>query len=393
MNNFKRNKKTKPEIQTISTNFQGCYYNAVQTRPNHYQITAATTICKFGENCKNDNCKYYHAPTKIETELVTFLESDNEKHEITRVQPIDLTKKEKICMFWVVGTCKYGADCQYQHPPKKPNLTDILEHCYSTTKNALNIEDYICYTTPDLRLPELPLNGMCRMMPDKELAIYFIPFYKPIDGIVYYKKIRLFRYNKKKEEFKLVFSYTKQGFHITSAAASNGYLVCSRLPYDIAVFKMMEEAKKLKKQNENLQEKIRLKDERLTKQISQLKTKNRYLSNNFNRKPVSSLRANANFNMVVKHKKLELLEFSIRDKFRSADPVDLFVYDPVIKTHIQVLEYHKPADYVDLNGKILHLWDKKTGRLHTFSVKMGTNQVSNYDFDEPLKPEKLCDEF
>jgi len=306
--------------------------------------------------------------------------------------PPNLTKK---CVFWVtLGKCKHGSNCPYQHPPRKPNLKEILKHMSSVLKEP-NIENGISYTVPPYPgLPDLPTNGICRIMQCEELVIYFIPFYRPIDGVVYFKKIRLFRFNQKMKEFKLVFSYTKQGFHITSAAASSGYLVCSRLPYDVAVLKLMEESNRLKKQSE----KMRRKNEKDTQQIAKLKSKNGYLSNKLNRKPISVLREEARsnrkgFQVEFKSQKLERLGNTIKDNFRNADPVDLFVFDPVIKCHIQVLEYHKPADYVDLNGKTLHLWDKNTGLYHSFFIKMGTNQVSNYDLDEPLKPDKLCAQF
>jgi len=135
-------------------------------------------------------------------------------------------------------------------------------------------------------------------------------------------------------------------------------------------------------------------------QIAQLKYKNRNISDKLKRKSVSLQREEARFTMkknttitVKKSQKSEWRQNKIKDNFRARDPVDLFVFDPVIKVHVQVLEYHKPADYVDLNGRNLYLWDKMTGLYHSFYIKMGTYQVSNYDVDEPLKPDRLCDHF
>jgi hypothetical protein len=183
--------------------------------------------------------------------------------------------------------------------------------------------------------------------------------------------------------YKLVFSYTKQGFHITTAAASNGYLVCSRLPFDPDVLQFMEEAKKQKRQNAQ-------KDERQKKEIADLKAQNRHLSDKARRIPVSELRVNV---QVEQSNLLETLQNRIYSNIRLADPVDLFVYDPLIKAHVQVLEYHKPADHVSLDGRTLHLWDKKTGLNHTFSIAMKTENVTNYNLDVPLQPTKLCNEF
>jgi hypothetical protein len=288
----------------------------------------------------------------------------------------------KDCVFWLAGSCKNGENCPFQHPPKKPILKNILKY-QTSTKEKPNVEVGISYTTPTLPgLPVLPQNGKCRILKDN-LVIYFIPFFKPIDGNVYFKKIRLFRFNIKKGEYKLVFSYTKQGFHITTAAASNGYLVCSRLPFHPDVLQFMEEAKKQKRQNAQ-------KDERQKKEIADLKAQNRHLSDKARRIPVSELRVNV---QVEQSNLLETLQNRIYSNIRLADPVDLFVYDPLIKAHVQVLEYHKPADHVSLDGRTLHLWDKKTGLNHTFSIAMKTENVTNYNLDVPLQPTKLCNEF
>jgi len=268
-------------------------------------------------------------------------------------QPGPIVKKE-ICQHFLQGICKYGNNCKKQHP-KKPELGDILTYV-SSTRQRVDEEDGISLSEPNLPgLPALPPNGKCRIM--GPLVIYFIPFYKPYNGIIYYKKIRLYRYNKTKQTFKLVFSYTKQGFHITTAAASSGYLVCSRLPFDPAVLQFMELAQKLKRENAQMKQR----DERQKKEIADLK--------------------------------LETLQNRIFSNIRMADPVDLFVYDPLIKAHVQVLEYHKPADHVSLEGRTLHLWDKKTGLNHTFYIEMKTENVTNYNLDVPLQPPKLCNVF
>jgi hypothetical protein len=299
------------------------------------------------------------------------------------------TKRDKPCFYWTTeGYCKNGNNCLFKHPLKKLELEDILKYEKSPLQNP-NQNDGIFTKRPDLPgLPDLPPNGKCRVTSDQGLIIYFIPFYKPIDGIVYYKKIRLYRLNKSKGIYKLVFSYTKLGFHITTAAASNGYLVCSRLPYDEAVLKLMEEAKKLKNQNTQWQ----LKDEKHMKEIEKLKKKNRYLSDKVKRKPVSELRVNVGIR-VEQDLRLEILNKRVLDNIRLADPVDLFVYDPLIKAHVHVLEYHKPADHVSLKGRTLQLWDKQTGKNHTFFIVMKTDNVIKFNLDDPLQPKKLCDVF
>jgi len=280
----------------------------------------------------------------------------------------------------------------YEHPPKIPNLEEILKYKESKSLSP-NVEEGIYFVAPtDPGLPALPPNGKCRVMHNNELIIYFIPFYKPIDGIVYFKKIRLYRFNKNKREYKLVFNYNKQGFHITSAAASNGYLVCSRLPYEVAVLKMMEEANRLKKQNQKLQEGMKKKDAIHARQMARLREKNRDLSDKLKRKPVSTLRVETQIRIQTTNR-LETLNMTIRDNFRSADPVDLFVYDSALKFHVHVLEYHKPADFVDLHGKTLSLWDMKSGLYHIFYLKLETYHVSKYQLDEPIKPKQLCDKF
>jgi len=296
-------------------------------------------------------------------------------------------------MYWSVGKCKKGETCEYQHPPKKPILEDILDH-KSSIKATPDENEGIKFTTPE-GLPSLPPNGKCRVMEGGDLVIYFIPFFKPIDNITYYKKIRLFRYNKNKKEYKLVFSYTRKDFHITTATASNGYLVCSRLPYDQSVLKMMAEAKRLRNKNEKLEKKLKQNDEKFCKQIAELKNKNRYLSDEVTRsnselrmeREQSKARDVANNNNVAR------LESIIRDNIRARDPVDIFVFDPTIKCHVHVLEYHKPADHVDLKGRTLALYDKKSGLTHTFEITMQTKNAKGFNLDEPLQPKQLCPDF
>jgi len=337
--------------------------------------------CKFFQlegGCKNLNCTFYHPNKK----------SSIEKKEI-------VIKKDKPCAFWAIGECQKGDKCAFNHPPRSPELKDILKYKSSEKKVPTNIESCMVSVSPKLRcgLPELPPNGKCRVMEQDGLVIYFIPFFKSIDGIVYFKKIRLFRYNHTKQEYKLVFSYTKQNFHITTASASNGYLVCSRLPYDPNVLKMMEEAKRLKKQTERLQQKLSQKDERMTNQIAKLKAKNRFLSDKIKDRPkVSELRVRVNV-QVTASSKMQSLETKIFDNIRSQDPIDLFVFDPELKAHVHVLEYHKPADHVDLEGRTLRLWDKKSGFNHIFDIKLLTKDVATLDFDDPLQPKQLCEIF
>lgn len=278
---------------------------------------------------------------------------------------------------------------------KKPNLSDILEYQYSDYITP-NVEDGISYTRPDYPgLPQLPQNGKCRIMNDSDLIIYFIPFFKPIDGVVYFKKIRLFRFNRNKKQYVLVFNYNKQGFHITSAAASNGYLVCSRLPYDAAILRIMEEAKRLKKSEEKLQHVMKKKDENHARRMAQLRQKNRDLSDEIRRRPVSVLRVEAKIRVQTKrNNRLESLIVQEMVNIRNADPVDLFVYDSELRAHVHVLEYHKPADHVDLQGKTLYLLENKTtGKYHSFKINLLTENVSKFQLDDPIQPKQLCDVF
>jgi hypothetical protein len=380
----------------------------ISIKNNYYPQTIS---CKFGENCNREDCRFSHAPTSNfpRTNIsCKFGESCNREdcrfsHAATRNFPrtnktpyIKEAQKEAIkpqntkeCAWWAIGQCTKGEACKFVHPPKKPVLTDILK--YSESKFiTTHVKDGMIDRVPIFPgLPALPPNGKCRIMDDQNLIIYFIPFFKPIGGVVYYKKIRLYRFNKKKGEYKLVFNYTKQAFHITSAAASNGYLVCSRLPYDAAVLNIMEEAKKLKKKNEYFKKK----DEMHAKQMAQLRAKNRDLSDKY-RKPLSTLRVETKIRIDTRNNnRLENLSLVAMDNFRSADPVDLFVFDSELKVHVHVLEYHKPADFVDLRGKEMCLWDKKTGMYHTFILQLQTQNVSKYQFDEPIQPKQLCDVF
>jgi hypothetical protein len=281
-----------------------------------------------------------------------------------------------VCAWYLTGNCKKGDNCPFQHPPPTPELKDILEYQASSSVKP-NVEDGMYYRTlnPNLPgLPELPPNGKCRIMNDQSLVIYFIPFFKPIDGIVYFKKIRLFRFNKQKNEYKLVYSYTKQGFHITTAAASNGYLVCSRLPYDQAVLQLMAEAKILKKRDEIQKKQI----DKLKNQNQNLQKKGARITGEYRRQTLTSV---------------TWLERTIMDNFRIADPIDLFVFNPKDKVFQHVLEYHKPADHVDLKGRTLGLWDKKTNKYHTFHIQILTEDVKKYDLKKPVEPERLCDVF
>jgi len=319
----------------------------------------------------------------------------HQKNSYKNTPQLPVVKKQEPCIYWLGGKCKFGENCTYLHPPRVPSLGEILKYKESKSLTP-NVEEGISYSAPTVPgLPVLPPNGKCRVCNDKELIIYFIPFYKPIDGVVYFKKIRLYRFNKNKGEYKLVFNYNKQGFHITTAAASNGYLVLSRLPYDAAVLKMMEEAKRIKSQNEKLQQVIKKKDEIHARQMANLRAKNRDLSDKFMRKPVSTLRVDTQirFQNVNNNYYFNSLNRTIIDNFRTADPVDVFVYDSVLRIHVHVLEYHKPADFVDLHGKTLSLWDKKSGQYHIFYLKLETNRVSNFQLDDPILPKQLCDVF
>jgi len=269
-------------------------------------------------------------------------------------------------------------------------LEEILEH-KSSIKSTPHLADGVAMVAPNLPgLPPLPPNGKCRVM--EGFVIYFIPFFKPIDGVSYYKRILLFRLNSAKKTYKLVFSYTRKDFHITSASASNGYLVCSRLPYDANVLKIMEEAKKLK-------QKLWEKDENMRKQLTKLKSKNRYLSDRVAKAKQSALprpySAIAPFstNGTFSTNKLARLELKVHDSIRSRDPVDLFAFDPERKTLVHVLEYHKPADHVNLQKRTLELWDKNSNTIHIFGITLLTKDVARFDFDDPLQPKKLCEEF
>jgi len=348
-----------------------------------------SNLCKFGARCNRENCWYSHEATILPRTPYVY-----EAKKVERKQtPLPGSINEP-CAYWAIGKCKNGENCPYMHPPKKPNLSDVLEHQNSDYITP-NDEDGISYTTPPYPgLPQLPQNGKCRIMHDSDLIIYFIPFFKPIDNVVYFKKIRLYRFNKKKGQYVLVFNYNKQGFHITSAAASNGYLVCSRLPYDAAILRIMEEAKRLKNSQEKLHNVIKKKDENHARQMAQLRQKNRDLSEKIKRRPVSTLRVEAQIRFERKsNNRLEWLFDMERDYIRNADPVDLFVYDSKLGAHVHVLEYHKPSDHVDLQGKNLFLWDKKTGLYHYFKINLLTQNVSKFQLDEPIQPKQLCDVF
>jgi FtsZ-binding cell division protein ZapB len=266
------------------------------------------------------------------------------------------------------------------------------------------MNDGIYTTTPPFAgLPPLVENGKCRVMGN--YVIYFIPFYIPFDGEYLYKKIRLFRFNPSKQVFKLVFSYRYEGFHITTAAATNGYLVCSRLPYDAEVLKLMTTAKKLAKENQF----IKQSRSKLQKEVSSLKKKNRSLtvSNLAQRTQISNQNEhirNLNTQIASNRNKRERpnrndsgyvasLQNRVLKNIRDRDPVDIFVYHPEQKVMVHVLEYHKPADHVHLDGNILTLYDKPSGRSHIFELTMKTSTVSDYDLSEPLRPSSLCDAF
>jgi len=370
--------------------------------------------CRFGERCDNkNNCKFLHP---------TIPRTPNYNNKKPQTNHIASSKKDTVCVWYMDGQCRNGDNCDYQHPLKTPELKEILEYQKSSTFRP-NVEDGMYYRTPNLPgLPELPQNGKCRIMNDKSLVIYFIPFFKPIEGIVYFRKVRLYRLNKQKNQYKLVFNYTKQNFHITTAAASNGYLVCSRLPYDSNVLKLMEEANKLqeqaviqkdkiaqlKNQNQNLQKK----DEFQKNQIAQLKNQNQNLKKKGQaQKKQNDQLKNQNWDLQKKGERITVatsqtitygrplmnLNRNIRDNFRTADPIDLFVYDPYhdkdASSFKHVLEYHKPADHVDLNGRTLGLWDQKTREYHTFHIQILTEDVNKYNLDKPVVPEKLCEVF
>jgi len=129
----------------------------------------------------------------------------------------------------------------------------------------------------------------------------------------------------------------------------NGTVRGESVPLDPAVLRMMkEEAKRLKKQNDSLREGIKKKDEIHARQMANLRAKNKDLSD---RRPVSSLRVEAQIRIQNTYISPTYQNFSLNTR----DPVDLFVFDQDLKAHVHVLEYHKPADFVDLRGKTLSL--------------------------------------
>ena len=152
-----------------------------------------------------------------------------------------------------------------------------------------------------------------------------------------------------------------------------------------------------RKKTEKLQQVIKQKDERLNKQIADLKAKNRFLSDKINAPKISHQRSNvraiSRVTTSTSSFRIQRLETSIFENIRTRDPVDLFVFDPELKVHVHVLEYHKPADHVDLKGKTLKLWDKKSALSHTFDIKLNTKDVATLDFDDPLQPKQLCEQF
>jgi len=353
---------------------------------NNYINNPQPVPCKFGVGCTRKDCRFFHG---YATDYPRAQNPVLIRAKVQRKQTYQHPKKNETYE-------TRNANYQYMHQPKKPELSDILKYNRSFFEKP-NVEEGMHNYAPSAPgLPALPRYGKCRIMNDNEHIIYFIPFYQPINDTVYFKKIRLYRFNKNKGEYKLVFNYNKQGFHITSAAASNGYLVCSRLPYNAAVLKMMEEANRLKKQNDKMLQEIKQKDEVHARQIAKLRAKNRDLSSK-NKKPGSSLRVEAFSSTQIRiettNNRLGQLQYTIMDNWRTSDPVDLFVYDTEKKCHVPVLEYHKPADHVDLKGRTLSLWDKKTGLSHSFFITLKTNGVSKYLLDEPIQPKQLCDVF
>eukprot|EP01103_Thecamoeba_quadrilineata_P010725 TRINITY_DN2396_c0_g1_i3.p1 TRINITY_DN2396_c0_g1~~TRINITY_DN2396_c0_g1_i3.p1 ORF type:complete len:318 (-),score=65.12 TRINITY_DN2396_c0_g1_i3:606-1559(-) len=243
-----------------------------QRHSSHTQLKLETNhsiqnpvICKYfakGE-CTRINCQSSHSKLKVDdkTEVTTQKVTDTTKPLPFQkpaapdegLKPVD-KKKDKICMFWLSnGYCKLQNSCLYQHPPpkpQKPTLGDILIH-QSSTRQYPNKS----YTLPltSAGLHPLPTNGKREVTANAGYVIDFIPYFKPISGIIYYKSLLLFRFIEKKNTYKLIFKYSKKDFHFTTASASNGYFVCSRLPYEPDVLRMMEENRKLRDQKEKLQ--------------------------------------------------------------------------------------------------------------------------------------------
>eukprot|EP01133_Synstelium_polycarpum_P010574 gene10574-12301_t len=245
----------------------------------------------------------------------------------------------------------------YKSDRESPTLKEVLSH-KSSLRGAPNLDEGIVIIAPHLPgLPPIPQNGKCRLMPCG-LVIYFIPFFRPIDGVVYFKKIILFRFNRKQDKYVPTIKYSKKDFHITSAAASNGFLVLSRLPYDLDTLVLLENYKKVSK----------AKDE-VDSEIQQLK-------------------------MMVQTLKIQNEERRMQNERKvEEDPVDILIYDPELMQHVHVLEYHKPADHVNISGKTVELYDKETKMIHTFDIVLQTKDMSKFDFSDPLKPKQLCPQF
>lgn len=386
---------------------------------------------------KGENCPFLHSTTESTSSLQQKLESLDLHGDSSK-------SKKTLCAAWAYGTCQFGARCRHIHPIRKPLFKEVLEHKMSTSEIP-DMNDGIMHTKPDLPgLPDLPTNGKCRIMGD--YVIYFLPFWKDFEGKYFFKKIQLFRLNKQKGMYKLVFSYRKENFHITTAAASNGYLVCSRIPYDASVLQIMREAKALAKRNEILQKKESHLQSKVVQQIEKNKSlynANKNLSSSMkkqkkridnlestqvnlqeklsrrsshnkpttgpsvNKRSKSSFKQEGerktkyksttiNLNVTVnitQKTRLTNLQKNVFANFRDLDPIDIFVYHPIEKTMVHVLEYHKPADHVHLEKNMVTLYDMPSQQSHVFCIEMSSSNISAYDFVEPLRPSTLCDYF
>lgn len=323
-------------------------------------------------------------------------------------------KNSRPCANWAYGKCTFGDKCRFEHPIRRPDLAEVLEYqeSHSTPPDTM---DGIQFQTPDLPgLPNLVANGMCRVMGD--YVIYFIPFYIPFEGKYFYKKLVLFRLNKRENRYKQVFSHRMENFHFTTAAATNGFFVCSRLPYDANVLKLMCQAKKLDKEKKKVQQAQARSQEKITR----LQTRNETLQNRVDQQSTQLSRAYANNRQqqqyftnkisqvrsqntsLQRHNqslrrdntaKRQQLQSAIFANFRRMDPVDVFVFHPKQKTMAHVVEYHKPADHVHLQKNILTLYDEPSGRSHSFKIVLHSGSIASYDVTEPLRPSALCSEF
>jgi len=197
--------------------------------------------------------------------------------------------------------------------------------------------------------------------------IYFVPYNVGLKK-QYFEQIIVYRWSPHNSRYEYCFQYSRPGFHITCASSSSEYLALSRLPYSESELMMEERSQdiisELVRQNAELRRREEQRQEQ--RRLEQMR-RDRELQDQW-----------------AKEKRRAELDRILRD------PIDFFVWSEESKKFKLVVEYHKPADQVQILGK--DLWIVKDGGTHQFEIQVRPKNLVDFE-GFPIFPDSMCPAF